>query len=107
MPTTLNPSGYNVSLTYASAVSISPTGPALPAPSTSATAVSQWGSVSVGFAFSYQETATTLNPAAVTATSACDGVAPWGQNICPVYASATCQQSGTVTSSQQLTFFWG
>jgi len=103
------PAGYNVSLTYASAVSSPSTGPALPAPSTTSTSVSQWGTVSVGFAFSYpyQSPATTLNPAAVTATAASDGVAPWGLNLSPVYADAICQQSSTVTPSQQLTFFWG
>lgn len=103
------PPDYNVSLTYASAVSSPSTGPALPAPSTTSTSVSQWGAVSVGFAFSYpyQSPATVIDPEPVTATSASDGVAPWGLNICPVYADAICQQSNTVTPSQQLTFFWG
>jgi hypothetical protein len=79
--------------------------------SKSATAVVQWGLVSVGLAFSYASTPTTQLPAAVYAYSTVTGGVFAGRNLMPVTATAISQQSNTPTPpappGSQLSFFWG
>lgn len=79
--------------------------------SQSATAISQWGLVSVGFAFSNTPTATTISPSPQTAYSTVSGGVFAGKNLLPVTATAVVQQSNTVTPPSppgaQLSFYWG
>jgi hypothetical protein len=79
--------------------------------SKSATAVVQWGLVSVGLAFSYASTPTTQLPAAVYAYSTVTGGVFAGRNLMPVTATAIVQQSNTPTPpsppGSQLSFYWG
>lgn len=79
--------------------------------SQSATAICQWGLVSVGIAFSNTPTAPTIPPSPQTAYSTVSGGVFAGRNLMPVAASAIVQQSNTVTPPSppgaQLSFYWG
>jgi hypothetical protein len=108
--------GYVASLTGTSAVFATayvdeeiPT-PLVAAPK-SATAVVQWGAVSVGIAFSNEPTSTAQLPGAIYAYSTVTGGSFVGLNRTPVTATAIVQQSNTPTppspAGSQLSFFWG
>jgi hypothetical protein len=79
--------------------------------SQSASAVCQWGLVSVGIAFSNAPTTPTILPSPQMAYSTVSGGNFAGRNLMPVTATAIVQQSNTVTPPSppgaQLSFYWG
>jgi hypothetical protein len=76
-----------------------------------ATALVQWGAVSVGIAFSNEPTGTTQLPAPIYARATVGGGVFVGRNLSPVAATALVLQSDTPTPPSppgaQLAFFWG
>lgn len=76
-----------------------------------ATAVVQWGSVSVGIAFSNALTPFVEKPDAVYAYATVAGGDFSGRNLIPIEAVAISQQSNTPTPptppGAQLSFYWG
>lgn len=80
--------------------------------SQSASAICQWGLVSVGIAFSNGLTPTVIQPSSAVAYSTVSGGVFAGRNLLPVTATAIVDQSNTVvpptpTPGAQLSFYWG
>lgn len=79
--------------------------------SQSASAICQWGLVSVGIAFSNGLMPTVIQPSSAVAYSTVSGGVFAGKNLMPVTATAVVQQSNTVTPPSppgaQLSFYWG
>lgn len=96
-------------IVVASAIVASSSGPTIAPDPAYAEAESSWG-VSVGFAFSFEQTPTVLYPAPVEAQSLVTGSVGVGVDYSTLFAEAVVQQSEVVAppppSGQQITFHW-
>lgn len=96
-------------IVVASATVVSSSGPAIAPDPAYAEAESRWG-VSIGFAFSFEQTPTVLYPAPVESQALVTGTTGIGVNYDTLFAEAVVQQSEIVVppppSGQQITFHW-